>query len=440
MDRPTRRLPSSVFAYEAGVLTLEGVSLAAIAEAVGTPFYVYSAGRLRERYRALATALAPFDVDIHFAAKANSNRAVLAVLAAEGAGADIVSGGELVRALSSGIPASKVVFSGVGKTEDEIATALRAGIHQINAESYEELHLIDRIAGELGLVAEVALRINPDVDAETHAKITTGKKDNKFGIDADRLARLDNEVKGLANLKIVGLAMHIGSQILSAKPFLAAYGRIAELTRELRGRGFDIQRLDLGGGFGVPYENELEFSFDDLAAAIRTTVGDLGCRLSVEPGRSLVADAGVLVSRVTLVKDASPMQFAVLDAAMNDLVRPAMYDSHHDIVPVKEPVAGARAVEYDVVGPICESSDTFAKRRKMPPVAAGDLVVLATAGAYGATMSSTYNSRALIPEVLVDAGRFAVVRRRVTIEEQMGWERLPDWAAAPSQRGSRAAE
>ena len=432
MESPTRRLPSSVFAYEGGELVLEGVRLSEIAKAVGTPFYCYSAGRLRERYRELATALGPLGVDIHFATKANSNRAVLALLAAEGAGADIVSGGELARALSSGIPASRVVFSGVGKTEAEIEAALAARIHQINVESFEELALVDRVAGRLGLVAEVALRINPDVDAETHAKITTGKKDNKFGIDAAMLGRLDNEVKGLAHVKVVGLAIHIGSQILSTKPFIAAYRRIAELTRTLRGRGFALTRLDLGGGFGVPYENELGVSFADVAEAIRSTVGDLGCALSVEPGRSIVADAGVLVASVAFVKDAGAKQFAVLDAAMNDLVRPAMYDSHHDIVPVREPAAGAAPVEYDVVGPICESSDTFAKRRMLSPLQGGDLVVLATAGAYGATMSSTYNARALIPEVLVDAGRFAVVRRRITIEEQMGWEAVPEWAAAPA--------
>ncbi len=423
----TRRLPTSCFAYADGELALEHVRIADIAAAVGTPFYLYSAERLRENYRLLADALSPLGVKIHYAMKANANRAVVAVLAREGAGADIVSGGELTRALDGGIPASRVVFSGVGKTDAEIVQAIDARVHQINAESYEELHRIDALARARGVVAEVALRVNPDVDAETHAKITTGKRDNKFGVDADRLSRLDNELKAMTNVRLVGLAVHIGSQILSTRPFAAAYARLADLTRELRARGHTLTRLDLGGGFGIPYQNELGLDPADLAATIRATVGDLGCELTVEPGRSIVADAGVLVSRVVFVKDGGDLQFAVLDGAMNDLVRPAMYDSHHDIVTVRQPAPGYAPIEYDVVGPICESSDTFAKRRKLPPLASGDLVVLATAGAYGATMSGTYNARPLIPEVIVDAGRFAVTRRRIPVEEQLGWESVPEW-------------
>ncbi|TPQ52582.1 diaminopimelate decarboxylase [Prosthecomicrobium hirschii] len=438
MPDATRRLPASAFAYRDGELCVEGVALARIAEAVGTPFYCYSAGRLRERARALKAALGPLGVDIHFAMKANGNQAVLALFAAEGIGADIVSGGELARALAAGIPPGHVVFSGVGKTAGEIDAALAAGIHQINVESFEELHLVETLAAARGIVAEVALRINPDVDAETHAKITTGKKDNKFGIDVDRLARLDNELKALAHVRVVGLAIHIGSQIMSAGPFLAAYRTLLAAADTLKARGVPLTRLDLGGGFGIPYENELEFSFADLAGAIRETVAGKGYALAVEPGRSLVADAGVLVSRVAFVKDAGHMQFAVLDAAMNDLVRPAMYEAHHDIVPVRAPAAGAVPVEYDVVGPICESSDTFARRLKLAPLAAGDLVVLATAGAYGATMSSTYNGRALIPEVMVDGDRFAVVRRRVEIAEQIGWDSVPDFIAAPKTPGASA--
>ena len=422
-----RRLPASCWSSIDGGLALEGVSVSAIAAEVGTPFYLYSAKRLRENYRALADALAPIGVSVHYAMKACGNRAVVSILAEEGAGADIVSGGELTRALAAGIPAARVVFSGVGKTDVEIAQALRAGVQQLNAESYEELWRIDEIARGLGVVAEVALRVNPDVDAETHAKITTGKKDNKFGVDADRLGRLDNELKAMANVRLVGLAVHIGSQILSTRPFERAYARMGELVRDLRSRGHDITRLDLGGGFGIPYQNELAPTPADLARTIAATVGDLGLELAVEPGRSIVADAGVLVSRVEFVKDGGHIQFAVVDAGMNDLVRPAMYDSHHDIVPVRLPQAGGAEVEYDVVGPICESSDTFVKRRKLPKLAAGDLVVMATAGAYGASMASTYNARALVPEVLVDAGRFAVVRRRVSLEEQLGWESLPTW-------------
>lgn len=423
----TRRLPASCFAYVDGELALDGVRIADIGAQVGTPFYLYSAKRLRENYRRLADALSPSGVKIHYAMKANANRAVVSVLAKEGAGADIVSGGELTRALDGGIPASRVVFSGVGKTDEEIVQALEHGVHQINAESYEELARIDALARARGVIAEVALRVNPDVDAETHAKITTGKKDNKFGVDADRLSRLDNELKAMANVRLVGLAVHIGSQILTTRPFAAAYARVAELTRELRARGHRLTRLDLGGGFGIPYANEHGLDPQDLAATIRATVGDLGVELAVEPGRSIVADAGVLVSRVVFVKDGGDIQFAVLDGAMNDLMRPAMYDSHHDIVTVRAPAPGFTPVEYDVVGPICESSDTFAKRRRLPPLSSGDLVVLATAGAYGATMAGTYNARPLIPEVIVDAGRFAVTRKRVSVEEQLGWESVPAW-------------
>lgn len=438
MDDLTRRLPPSAFRYAGGELHAEDVALAAIARAIGTPFYCYSATRLRERIRALKTAVDPLGVGIHFAMKSNGNQAILALLAAEGAGADIVSGGELKRALAAGVPADHIVFSGVGKTAEEIAAALDAGIHQINVESFEELHLVEAIAAARGVVAEVALRVNPDVDAETHAKITTGKKDNKFGIDLDQLGRLDNAVKALAHVRIVGLAMHIGSQIMTAGPFLAAYRRLADAAETLRGRGFPLSRLDLGGGFGIAYQNELEFSFADLADAIRTTVAGRGFTLSIEPGRSIVADAGILVARVTYVKDAGHMHFLVLDAAMNDLVRPAMYEAHHDVVPVRSPAPGGATVEYDVVGPICESSDTFAKRLRLPELASGDLVAFATAGAYGATMSSTYNARPLVPEVLVEGDRFAVIRRRVEVAEQIGWDSIPDWLVGA--RPARAAE
>jgi diaminopimelate decarboxylase len=422
-----RRLPASVWSVEGGELALEGVAVAAIADAVGTPFYLYSANRIRENYRTLAAALAPLGVSLHYALKANANRAVVSLLAREGAGADIVSGGELARALDAGIPAGRVVFSGVGKTDREIAEALDAGIHQLNAESCEELARIDAIARARGVVAEVSLRVNPDVDAGTHAKITTGRRENKFGVDADRLAFLDNELKAMGNVHLVGLAVHIGSQILSTAPFAAAYRRVAELTRALRARGHRLTRLDLGGGFGIPYRAETGLDPHALAETIRETVGDLGVELSIEPGRSIVADAGVLVSRVALVKEGAGIRFLVLDAGMNDLMRPAMYDSHHDVVPVRVAPADAPLFDWDVVGPICESSDTFARRRSLPALAAGDLVVIATAGAYGATMAGTYNGRALVPEVLVEDGRFAVTRRRITIAEQLSWESLPDW-------------
>ncbi|MDR3493765.1 MAG: diaminopimelate decarboxylase [Ancalomicrobiaceae bacterium] len=423
----TRRLPASAYRYLNGTLRCEGVALDAIADNLGTPFYCYSAGRLRERYRAFAAALDPLGVKIHFAMKANGNQAVLKLFAAEGAGTDIVSGGELARSLAAGISGDRIIFSGVGKTAAEIDAALASNVHQLNVESFEELRLVDMIAAGRGIVAPVVLRINPDVDAETHAKITTGKRDNKFGIEAALLDRLDNEVKALANLRILGVAAHIGSQIMKPAPLVAAYKRLGEIADELKRRGLPIERIDLGGGFGVPYQNQTELSPASLAAAIAATVAGRGYALAIEPGRTLVADAGVLVAGVTYVKDAGHMRFLVLDAAMNDLIRPAMYDAYHDIVPVREPAPNADLVEYDVVGPICESSDTFAKHLRLPEMAAGDRVVLATAGAYGATMSSTYNARALAPEVLVDGHRFAVIRRRIDVAEQIGWDSVPEW-------------
>lgn len=442
MDDLYRRLPATGFAPRGGELHAERVALSRIAEAVGTPFYCYSAARLRERYWALADAVGPLGVSIHFAMKANSNQAVLALFGAEGAGADIVSGGEMARALAAGIPPRRIVFSGVGKTASEIAAALDAGLHQINVESIEELRVVEAVAAQKGLVADVALRINPDVDAETHAKITTGKKDNKFGVDIEHFGHIDNEAKSFRHVRIVGLAVHIGSQIMSGGPFRLAYERLLGFADRLKAKGYPLTRLDLGGGFGIPYENELEFGFGELADTIRQTVHGKDYDLAIEPGRSLVADAGILVSRVVHVKDTGDMRFLILDAAMNDLVRPAMYEAHHDIVPVRVPEPGAETVEYDIVGPICESSDTFARRRDLPAIGAGDLVAVATAGAYGATMSSTYNARPLIPEVLVDHDRFAIVRRRVTVAEQIGWDSLPDWLDTASARpsGVRAAE
>jgi diaminopimelate decarboxylase len=433
-----RRLPADAFAYRDGGLHAEGVALTRIAAEVGTPVYVYSANRLRQRYRALAAAMAPLGARIHYAMKANSNQAVLALFASEGAGVDTVSGGEIARALKAGFVAGDVVYSGVGKTVEELGAALDAGIHQFNVESVEELRLLSALAAARGVVAPVALRVNPDVDAKTHAKITTGKKDNKFGIDFERVPALENELKALPGIRLVGLACHIGSQIVSPGPFHAAYQRMAELTTLLRGRGHAIERLDLGGGFGIAYENELELTPAEVAATIKDTVGALGCRLSIEPGRSLVADAGVLMAKVIVVKDAGAMQFLIIDGAMNDLIRPAMYDSHHDIVPVRAPAAGDADVSYDVVGPICESSDTFAKRRLLPEQRMGDLIVFATAGAYGATMSSTYNARPLVAEVMVDGDRYAVVRRRFGIDEQIALETIPDFARAGASGVARA--
>jgi diaminopimelate decarboxylase len=431
MSDLSRRLAPSAFAYRNENLHCEGVVLSDIAAEIGTPFYCYSAGRLRERYRNLHAALAPLGVDIHFAMKANGNQAILSILAREGAGVDIVSGGEMKRALSAGFPAAKVIFSGVGKTATEIAAALEAGVHQLNVESFEELRLVNAIAGGLDVKAEVVLRINPDVDAETHAKITTGKKDNKFGIDIDLLARLDNEVKSLSSVEIVGIASHIGSQIMRAAPLVAAYSRMGAIADHLKARGLPIARIDLGGGFGIAYEDQIELSVGEIADAIKSTVAGRGYQLAIEPGRTLVADGGLLVASVTYVKDAGHMQFLVLDTAMNDLVRQAMYDAHHDIVPLREPASGWQSHMYDVVGPVCESSDTFAKRLALPQLQAGDRVAFATAGAYGAVMSSTYNARDLVAEVLVDGDRWATVRRRITVDEQIGWDHVPQWLATP---------
>lgn len=413
------------FTYHSGALNAEDVPLATIADAVGTPFYCYSQASIERQYRIFADALTGLDATVCFAVKANSNLAVLRTLAQLGAGADVVSGGELARALAAGIPADKIVFSGVGKTEAEIEQALAAGIRSINAESEPELAAINRVAKRLGQTAIVTLRINPDVDAHTHAKITTGLNENKFGIEWTVAHRVIADARDLGNVRIVGLAVHIGSQITEYEPFREAFIRVRDLVAMLRADGVTITHLDLGGGLGVPYNGEDIPPPVEYGKIVRETVGDLGCRLAFEPGRLIVGNAGVLVTRVIYVKDGATRRFVIVDAAMNDLMRPALYDAKHEIVAVSATNEAPELV--DVVGPVCETGDTFATQLALAPVKAGDLLAIRTAGAYGSVMSSTYNSRDLIPEVLVRGADFAVVRKRIGLQTFLDHEQFPAW-------------
>ncbi|MGO4126966.1 diaminopimelate decarboxylase [Inquilinus sp. YAF38] len=417
----------TTFAYRDGALFAEDVDLAAVAAQVGTPAYVYSTAALVANYRAYVDALAGLPIAVCFAAKANSNLAVLRTLVAQGAGIDVVSTGEMKRALAAGCPPDRIVFSGIGKTVEDLEAALLAGIHQINVESLQELELLSQVAVRLRRDAVVAFRVNPDVDAKTHTKISTGRKGDKFGIELEDAAVAYDRARALPGVRPVGIAAHIGSQLLDLSPYRDAYRRLAELVRDLRAAGHVVERLDLGGGIGISYKGDPAPALADYARIVRETVGDLGCQLMCEPGRSICGDAGVLLSRVLFIKPGRTRNFVILDAAMNDLVRPAMYDAWHGIVPLRQPAEGAAEAEFDVVGPVCESSDTFAKARSLPPLAAGDLVAFTGAGAYGAVMASTYNTRPLVPEVLVDKDRFAIVRKRPTFEEMVAGESLPPW-------------
>jgi len=422
------------FAYREGTLYVEDVALADIAAAVGTPVYVYSTAALERNYRAYAEALAGLDATICYALKANGNLAVIRTLARLGAGADVVSEGELRRALAAGVPAGKIVFSGVGKTKAEMVAALDAGIAQINVESEPELEALSEIAAARGVRAPVALRVNPDVDAGTHDKISTGRKENKFGIEAEHAAALYARAETMPGIRPVGLAVHIGSQLTDLAPYRTAFGRIAALVRRLRAAGHKVSHLDLGGGLGIVYHRERPPSPADYGALVREVVAPLGCSIAIEPGRSLVGNAGVLLSRVIYVKDGTARRFVIVDAAMNDLARPTLYDAYHDIVTVAAPPAGAPVVPVDVVGPVCETGDTFAVGRPLPPVAAGDLLALMTAGAYGAVMASTYNARPLVPEVLVHGARFAEVRARQDYDTMLKMDAMPPWLSDLSGR------
>ena len=420
------------FSYRQSQLYAEDVPLAAIAEAVGTPVYVYATATLRRHYRVFAEALAALSPTICYAVKANGNIGVSATLAREGAGADVVSGGELALALAAGVPAARIVFSGVGKTADEMAAALRAGILQINVESEPELELLDQVAQSLGVRAPAALRVNPDVDAHTHDKISTGRREDKFGIEWTAAHRLYARAAALPGIDAAGIAVHIGSQLTDVAPFREAFRRVRDLVAMLRADGLPIRTLDLGGGLGIPYGNEglAVPPPADYAHAVASTVGDLGCRLIFEPGRMIVGNAGVLLTRVVRVKEGSTRTFVIVDAGMNDLLRPALYEAWHAIVPVREPQPGATPRAVDVVGPICETGDSFGSARKLPPVVAGELLVIRTAGAYGRAMASAYNARALAPEVLVDGSDWAVVQERVDIEALLATQRLPPWLTA----------
>ncbi|MGE3936832.1 MAG: diaminopimelate decarboxylase [Rhodospirillaceae bacterium] len=417
----------TAFAYRAGILHAEDVSLAEVAASVGTPAYCYSATAIEAQYDALATALAGLPALICFAVKANSNQAVIRTLARRGAGADVVSEGELRRALAAGVPAAKIVFSGVGKTAAEMAFGLAAGIGQFNVESEQELAQLSRVAVAAGRTATVALRVNPDVDAGSHHKITTGRKEDKFGIDLEHAAAVFRRGAALPGIALEGLAVHIGSQLTELSPFRAAFAALADLARSLNAAGLAVRRLDLGGGIGITYRDEPDPPLAEYAAAVRDATADLGCDLVFEPGRFLVGNAGILLTRVLYVKDGASRRFVIVDAAMNDLIRPSLYGAWHDIVPVAEPAAGTADGPVDVVGPVCETGDTFATQRVMPPVAAGDLLAIKSAGAYGAVMASEYNSRPLVPETLVKGAHFAVIRPRPDAAAMIGLDRLPNW-------------
>ena len=416
------------FTYKNGVLCAEDVRLDELARAVGTPFYCYSTATLERHYNVFAGAVPPGSL-IAYAVKANDNLAVLKTLARLGAGADVVSGGELAKALAAGIAPGKIVFSGVGKTRAEMRAGLEAGIHQFNVESEPELEALNAVALELGKRASVSLRINPDVDAKTHAKINTGTAETKFGIPFAHARSAYAQAAKLPGIAIAGVDVHIGSQITELAPFEAAFVRMGELIATLRGDGHAITRLDCGGGLGVPYARDNNPPPDPTAygAMVTRVTRDFGCTLSFEPGRLIAANAGVLVSEVIYVKRGDAKTFLIIDAGMNDLVRPAMYDAFHEIVPVVEPEAGGRGETYDVVGPVCETSDIFAAGRAMPPLKSGELVAILSAGAYGAVMAGDYNARPRVAEVLVTGAQWGIVRPRESHADLIAKDRIPDW-------------
>jgi len=417
------------FEYRDGVMHAEAVSLDALAAAVGTPFYCYSTATLTRHYTVFAGAFADVDALVCYAMKANSNQAVLRTLAKLGAGADVVSGGELKRARAAGIPAEKIMFSGVGKTAAELALAIDEGILCINVESEPELALLSEIATAKGRRAHVSVRVNPDVDAKTHHKIATGKAENKFGIPISRAREVYAHAAKLPGIHVDGVDMHIGSQITDLDPFGNAFTLLAEFVRELRSDGHAISHVDLGGGLGIPYRdnNEPPPSPDAYAAVVKKATRDLNCRLIFEPGRLIVGNAGILVTRVEFVKHGDAKNFVIVDAGMNDLIRPTLYEAYHAILPVKEPSRDARRIVADVVGPVCESGDFLAKDRDVPEPVPGDLLAVMSAGAYGAVQAGTYNTRALVPEVLVNGADWALVRPRVEVDQLIALDRLPPW-------------
>tara|TARA_R110001583_G_scaffold9281_3_gene44253 strand:+ start:70960 stop:72225 length:1266 start_codon:yes stop_codon:yes gene_type:complete len=416
------------FEYINGVLNAEGVAIPELAKKVGTPFYCYSTATLERHYKVYASAFDGLDATVCYALKANSNQAVIKTLAKLGAGADVVSVGEMRRALRAGIAPSKVIFSGVGKADAEMREALDADIAQINVESIPELVELNRVALDMGKKARIALRINPHVDARTHEKIATGKAENKFGIDWTRAIEVYRDAAKMDGIEITGIAMHIGSQLTDLTPFREAFTRLASMVEELRTHGIEIKNLDLGGGLGIAYQGETPPLPAAYGQMVRETVGHLGCHITLEPGRLIVGNAGILVSRVMYIKDGEAKRFAILDAAMNDLIRPTLYNAYHEIIAVKEPGTDDKMARMDVVGPVCETGDTFGKDRELPDhLQPGDLVAICSAGAYGAVMSSTYNTRALTPEVLVSGDQFAIIRERQSIDDLIALDKIPGW-------------
>jgi diaminopimelate decarboxylase len=417
------------FEYRDGILFAEDVSVIDIAKAVGTPFYCYSTATLERHYSVFSKAFADIDAMVCYAMKANSNQAVLKTLGRLGAGVDVVSGGELRRALAAGIPASRIMFSGVGKTAGEMDLGLEAGIYCFNVESEPELEILNARAVRLGKQAHVSFRINPDVDAKTHAKISTGKKENKFGIAYERARAVYAHAATLPGIKVTGIDMHIGSQITELQPFEDAFKLLRELVDALRADGHTIDHVDVGGGLGVPYkeDNNPPPLPDAYANIVKDQLRNLGCKIVTEPGRLIVGNAGILVTEVIYVKDGGSKTFVIVDGAMNDLIRPTLYEAHHEIRPVRISAANAPRIKADVVGPVCETGDYLALDREMAMPKPGDLIAVGTAGAYGAVQAGTYNSRLLVPEVLVKGDRFHVIRPRTSYEDLIGLDSVPDW-------------
>ena len=417
------------FIYRNGVLHAEDVAITEIAASVGTPFYVYSQATLTRHFRVFDEALSGLKHLICYAMKANSNIAILKILGDLGAGMDVVSGGEYLRAKAAGVPGNRIVFSGVGKTREEMALAIKNGIRQFNVESETELKVLNEVALSLCAIAPITLRVNPDVDAKTHAKIATGKSENKFGIPIAKSQEVYATAASMEGIEVVGIDVHIGSQLTDLEPFRLAYEKVAELTKTLRQDGHNIRRLDLGGGLGIPYENSNQSppTPEDYAKVIHETVGNLDCEIEIEPGRLLAGNAGLMISSVIYNKSGEGRDFMIVDAAMNDLIRPAMYEAYHEIIPVLESNAQSKTSDYDVVGPVCETGDTFAKKRTLTSVADGEMVAFRSAGAYGAVMASEYNTRPLIPEVLVHEDQFSIIRKRPSVESIIKGDLIPDW-------------
>ena len=419
------------FSYKDDFLHAEDVSIKEIAKHLGTPFYVYSTATLRRHFDLFESALNGLDHLICYAVKASSNQAILRTLAKFGAGMDVVSGGEYKRARDAGVEGNRIVFSGVGKTISEMKMALSEGVRQFNVESEEELFVLSRLANSMDRLAPITLRVNPDVDAKTHEKIATGKAENKFGIPISRAREVYALAASLPGIKVVGIDIHIGSQLTQLLPFEEAYKKIADLTNILRSDGHEIIRLDLGGGLGIPYGSKdgTPPTPKEYGQMIKRVLGHLNCEIEIEPGRLLVGNAGLLVSEVIYVKKGHDREFLILDAAMNDLLRPALYEAHHDIVPIVKSRLEHKNAVYDIVGPVCETGDTFAKSREMKKCKPGDLLAFRSAGAYGAAMASEYNTRPLVPEVLTNNGDYVVIRDRPSLEEIIARDKIPDWLA-----------